>query len=235
MSDVIMFQGRPVTTSLDVATRFGKRHDNLLNLIRSKIEEADRALKIEGTIPTPAASDLASKIEPTIPDERKAFFAANVFPGEIDIPGPKGAVRKSPMYYLTRDGFSFFVMGFTGRESDLWKIHFIQAFNAMEQELAAGERRRKPFVYLAGLLNGLLLRERGERAALALRVLHLDCQRLTRKEQARQAGVSVSTARRILRRFAPVSGAAVFPEVLDQFLLRSKLKGSAPEDSGQSD
>ena len=219
MNDVILFQGRPVTTSLDVAARFGKRHDNLLNLIRSKIEEADRALNFEGTIP----------------DERKAFFAANVFPGEIDIPGPKGAVRKSPMYYLTRDGFSFFVMGFTGRESDLWKIHFIQAFNAMEQELAAGERRRKTFVYLAGLLNGLLLRERGERAALALRVLHLDCQRLTRKEQARQAGVSVSTARRILRRFAPVSGAAVFPEVLDQFLLRSKLKGSAPEESGQSD
>jgi len=35
-------------------------------------------------------------------------------------------------YLLTRDGFSFIVMGFTGRESDAWKLKYIQAFNAME-------------------------------------------------------------------------------------------------------
>lgn len=35
-------------------------------------------------------------------------------------------------YFLTRDGFSFIVMGFTGREADAWKLKYIQAFNAME-------------------------------------------------------------------------------------------------------
>lgn len=35
-------------------------------------------------------------------------------------------------YLLTRDGFSFIVMGFTGREADAWKLKYIQAFNRME-------------------------------------------------------------------------------------------------------
>lgn len=35
-------------------------------------------------------------------------------------------------YLLTRDGFSFIVMGFTGRDADLWKLKYIDAFNRME-------------------------------------------------------------------------------------------------------
>lgn len=38
-------------------------------------------------------------------------------------------------YLLTRDGFTFIVMGFTGAEADMWKLKYIEAFNKMEQAL----------------------------------------------------------------------------------------------------
>jgi Rha family phage regulatory protein len=40
-----------------------------------------------------------------------------------------------PCYELTRDGFSFLCMGFTGKEAAKWKEGFIKAFNSMEREL----------------------------------------------------------------------------------------------------
>ena len=43
--------------------------------------------------------------------------------------------RSLPMYQITRDGFSFLAMGFTGKEAALWKERFINAFNAMETAL----------------------------------------------------------------------------------------------------
>lgn len=43
--------------------------------------------------------------------------------------------RKLPCYDMTRDGFTFLVMGFTGKEANLWKMRYIEAFNAMEAEL----------------------------------------------------------------------------------------------------
>lgn len=36
---------------------------------------------------------------------------------------------------MTRDGFSFLAMGFTGREAAKWKENFLTAFNAMEGEI----------------------------------------------------------------------------------------------------
>lgn len=38
-------------------------------------------------------------------------------------------------YLLTRDGFSFIVMGFTGAKADVWKLKYIEAFNKMENAL----------------------------------------------------------------------------------------------------
>jgi len=37
---------------------------------------------------------------------------------------------------MTRDGFTLIVMGFTGKEAMAWKLRYIEAFNAMEAELA---------------------------------------------------------------------------------------------------
>lgn len=44
--------------------------------------------------------------------------------------------KKYPMYLMNRDGFSLLAMGFTGKEALEWKLKYIQAFNAMEKQLA---------------------------------------------------------------------------------------------------
>ena len=36
------------------------------------------------------------------------------------------------MYFINRDGFTFLVMGFTGKRATEWKWKFIEAFNQME-------------------------------------------------------------------------------------------------------
>ena len=45
----------------------------------------------------------------------------------------KGEMR--PAYRLTRDGFSFLAMGFTGKKAAAWKEKFLEAFNVMEKAL----------------------------------------------------------------------------------------------------
>lgn len=43
--------------------------------------------------------------------------------------------EKYPAYEITRDGFALLAMGFTGKEALQFKIEYIDAFNAMEQEI----------------------------------------------------------------------------------------------------
>lgn len=43
--------------------------------------------------------------------------------------------RRLPMYRISRDGFAFLAMGFTGRAAAAWKERFIAAFGKMEREL----------------------------------------------------------------------------------------------------
>ena len=43
--------------------------------------------------------------------------------------------RKQPEYYMTRDGFTFMVMGFTGHVAAEFKEAYIEAFNVMEKAL----------------------------------------------------------------------------------------------------
>lgn len=43
----------------------------------------------------------------------------------------KGEWRKK--YLMNRDGFTFLVMGFTGKKANQWKWDYIKAFNSMEQ------------------------------------------------------------------------------------------------------
>lgn len=47
--------------------------------------------------------------------------------------GKNGAAY--PMMYITRDGFSLLVMGFTGNKALEWKLKYIEAFNKMEAML----------------------------------------------------------------------------------------------------
>ena len=84
-----------------------------------------------------------------------------------------GAERKSPMYYITRDGFMFLVMGFTGKTAAKWKEAYIKAFNEMEAKIRAEqmakaieEHDRKE----AEEYEKLLEREDREEAAIDARV-----------------------------------------------------------------
>lgn len=48
--------------------------------------------------------------------------------------------EKRVEYHITRDGFTFLAMGFTGKAAAAWKEQFIAAFNAMEAKLRDGAR-----------------------------------------------------------------------------------------------
>jgi Rha family phage regulatory protein len=50
---------------------------------------------------------------------------------------PKGGEKKIPVYHLTRDGFTFLVMGYTGKKAARYKEAYINRFNEMEAELKA--------------------------------------------------------------------------------------------------
>ena len=51
--------------------------------------------------------------------------------------------QKFPEYLMNRDGFSLLAMGFTGKEAVQWRLKYIQAFNAMEQQLAEQHKCRQ--------------------------------------------------------------------------------------------
>ena len=48
-----------------------------------------------------------------------------------------------PMYLLTRDAFTLLAMGYTGKEAMAFKVKYIEAFNAMEEELKKQEAPKK--------------------------------------------------------------------------------------------
>ncbi len=73
------------------------------------------------------------------------FARLNFEPSKYDVEGGKDAVREEKMYLITRDGFSFLAMGFTGKKAAIWKEAYINAFNAMERRILqlAAERERR--------------------------------------------------------------------------------------------
>lgn len=51
--------------------------------------------------------------------------------------------KPEPYYRMTRDGFTFLCMGFTGKEAAKWKEAYINAFNQLEQ--VASEKIEQPY------------------------------------------------------------------------------------------
>lgn len=116
-------EGHPMTTSLLIAEKFGKRHDTVLRAIRN--------------METPG-------------DFNERNFAA------VDYVDAKGERR--PMYQITRDGFAMLAMGFTGKEAAIWKIKFLDAFNAMERALRQQDADRFTFEWKQARENGKVVR-----------------------------------------------------------------------------
>ncbi|MDI3257680.1 MAG: Rha family transcriptional regulator [Kyrpidia sp.] len=56
---------------------------------------------------------------------------------EVKYRDAKGELR--PEYLMTRDGFTFLVMGYTGKKAAAFKEAYIRRFNEMEQQLKARE------------------------------------------------------------------------------------------------
>lgn len=102
----------PAVLSTDVARHFQKRHADVLR-------ELDR---LHSILP-------------------KSFRERNFALTFRIVPGPNGTSRKVKAYLLTRDALSLLVMGFTGKAAIMWKLRYIEAFNAMEQALYESIRR----------------------------------------------------------------------------------------------
>jgi phage regulator Rha-like protein len=49
---------------------------------------------------------------------------------------PNGGTREEKMYLMSRDGFAFLAMGFTGKKAAEFKAAYIRRFNDMEIQIA---------------------------------------------------------------------------------------------------
>lgn len=93
-------------------------------------------------------ADVIKVIDSKISENEKLrsqkYFIENTYKVE-------GNNRTYKEYLMTRDGFSFLVMGFTGSKADDWKLKYIEAFNKMEQQL------KNPFLNISKELQAILM------------------------------------------------------------------------------
>lgn len=108
---VSIHDGRPATTSLEVARFFGKQHQHVIRDITG------------------------------LTDNCPESFSASNF-GRASYLDEQAKNR--PMYIIYRDGFMLLVMGYTGKKALAIKLAYIEAFNAMEEELARKNRPALP-------------------------------------------------------------------------------------------
>lgn len=102
---VTISDGVATTLSTNVAEFFGKLHKDVIRSIETILNSTD--------------------------EKHQRNFASMM----IDVEIGNGAVRKSKAYRLTRDGFTFLAMGFTGERAQAFKWAYIDAFNRMEAQL----------------------------------------------------------------------------------------------------
>ncbi|EFI5871657.1 TPA: peptidase [Escherichia coli] len=81
--------------------------------------------------------DVLKKIR--ILDCSPEFCARNFAETSILVRQPNGGTRKLPCYQITRDGFAFLAMGFTGKRAARFKEAYINAFNLMEKSLSGAD------------------------------------------------------------------------------------------------
>lgn len=65
------------------------------------------------------------------------FRTRNFTETSISVPQPRGGIRKEPSFEITKNGFIFLVMGFTGKKAAQFKEAYISEFDRMESELSA--------------------------------------------------------------------------------------------------
>lgn len=193
INDINLIDGkinnRPAILSTTIADRFNKAHKNILRDI-----------------------DTLQSILP------QSFVEANFKLVYFDVPGPNGAVRKARAYLLTRDSFSLLAMGLTGKAAVIWKLRYIEAFNALEkaaienseaQARAAGyqdalklpalEAERKKG-YLAGLKEGQKFRASRDGLHILRKILDYQKKGLSYSEIGKLLEISKSNVGERLQR-----------------------------------
>jgi len=111
---VQIHDGQPITTSVEVARVFGKRHNDVLRAIENLL--------------------------PQLPPDHQRNFAQMIIENKIG----KGATRKDPAYQLNRDAFAALAFGFTGKKAIVFRCAYIDAFNKMEAALAEQAQPASP-------------------------------------------------------------------------------------------
>jgi Rha family phage regulatory protein len=103
---------RTTTSSLDVAEKFEKNHKHVLRDIRSL-------------------------------DCSKDFFESNFELKEYKARKGKGKgyLASMPYFEITRDGFTFLVMGYTGKKAARFKEAYIREFNRMEEYIRRNQKQ----------------------------------------------------------------------------------------------
>lgn len=131
---VVISQGRIVTSSLTVAEVFGKPHKNVLRSIESL-------------------------------DCSPEFFKLNFEPKIYQVKKGNGTgyLANQAMYEMTRDGFVFLCMGFTGAKAAAFKEKYIAEFNRIESFLNGP--KTKPYLPVGKILQDVA---RHYRAALSI-------------------------------------------------------------------
>ena len=100
--------------------------------------------------------------------------------------------KPQPFYKITRDGFSFLCMGFTGKEASIWKENYIDAFNQMENHI---NRQQQALINLNCQLKDKLMSQH-----LRYRQMYRYLQKeLTHEEIARCMQISTRMVRNLYR------------------------------------
>jgi Rha family phage regulatory protein len=110
---IAFIDGEATTTSMAIAEAFRKNHFDVMKAVRRHL------------------ADLPERYH-------KRNFALMV----REVPIGSGATRKDPYYRMTKNGFAFVVMSFTGKEAALWKVAYIEMFDRMANHLINEERRQ---------------------------------------------------------------------------------------------
>ena len=156
--------------------------------------------------------------------------------------------KSQPMYEITRDGFSFLCMGFTGAQAAAWKEKYIAAFNVMEQELQQpASRLETHMAQLAAGMNTLLAQNRMVHKYIALLemsqkgrrrikredeaiILRLRDEGLSQADIARLLRISATAVNRIIHgeyRFSDSPAGKGISELLEEMLAREQQQLAA--------
>lgn len=68
--------------------------------------------------------------------------------------------KEFPMCTMTKDGFSFLVMGYTGKKAAIFKEAYIKAFNEMESQIRLSVKPKSKLEILQESVNQLVEQER---------------------------------------------------------------------------